>query len=224
MSLEEIMELRRDTSGLYFIFLEYFLSSVVGKNHYKLYRCERLVSEFTTVSDEALAILIYENNIDTWKDMVDKNITKNSSVTKKYTNGGTSKGEVASSRRYQGWSSNGIKRFNELFDLIRADCNSSHAVSFEESFQQFCIDGGVSGKGRKRTAPLFEAVPIRHELWDDIVDSNLGGEECGESRRVSNDQCDIDSLHQTNNDDEEENDDSDDDEDPFGTYGKNVAV
>ena len=64
-----------------------------------MYRCEKLISEFSTVSDEALAILILENNIDTWKDMIEKNITKNSTVAKKYTNCGTSKGSVASSCR-----------------------------------------------------------------------------------------------------------------------------
>ena len=63
MTISQIMELRKDTTGLYFEFIEYFLSSVVGKNHFKMYRCEKLMSEFTTVSDEALAILIMENNI-----------------------------------------------------------------------------------------------------------------------------------------------------------------
>ena len=34
------------------------------------------MSEFTTVSDEALAILILEYNIDTWKDMIGKILQK----------------------------------------------------------------------------------------------------------------------------------------------------
>ena len=114
-----------------------------------MYRCEKKISEFTTVSDEALAILIFENNLDTWKDMSEKNITKNSSVAKKYTNGGTSKGAVTSSRRYQGWSSNGLKRFNELFDLVKENCESNCANDFEESFLLFCINGGVNGKVKK---------------------------------------------------------------------------
>ena len=83
MTISQIMELRKYTTGLYFEFIEYFLSSVVGKNHYKMYRCEKMLSEFTTVSDKALAILIFENNFETWKDMMEKNITKNSAVAKK---------------------------------------------------------------------------------------------------------------------------------------------
>ena len=53
--------------------------------------------------------------------MVKKKITKNSDVNRKYTNGGASQAEIGSSRRFQGWSSEGIKRFNELFDLVKAD-------------------------------------------------------------------------------------------------------
>ena len=159
------MEMRKDNAGLYFDFIEFFVSSVVGKIHYKYHKCDKLLSQFTSVSDEALAILIFENNINTWKDMADKNITKNSTVIRKYTNGGSSQGEVASSRKYQGWSSCGLKRFNELFDYVKADCASSHAKQFELSFQEFCVNGGVSGKSKKLSKPLHEAIKIRHELW-----------------------------------------------------------
>ena len=88
MTLSEILKMRTDTTNIYFDFIEYFVSSVVRKHHYKDNRCNKLLSEFTTVSDEALAILIFENNIETWKDMASKNITKNSNVSHKYTNGG----------------------------------------------------------------------------------------------------------------------------------------
>ena len=76
MTVNEILKMRKDTSSLYFNFIEYFVSSVVGKTHYKLYKCDELLSKFTTVSDEVLAILIYKNNLDTWKDMAYRKITK----------------------------------------------------------------------------------------------------------------------------------------------------
>ena len=40
------------------------------------------MSEYVTVSNEAMAILIFENSIDTWKDMDEKSITKKSEVIK----------------------------------------------------------------------------------------------------------------------------------------------
>ena len=83
MTLSDILQLRNDTTGNYFEFIEHFVFSVVGKKYFKNNWCDQLLSDFTTVSNEALAILKYENNVETWKDMVNKNITKNFNVTNK---------------------------------------------------------------------------------------------------------------------------------------------
>ena len=83
MSLSDILYMRNDTTGVYFEFLEYFVSWVTSKNKFKYNCCDKLLSEYVMVCNEALAILIYKNNIDTWKDLLDNNITKNSSVKKK---------------------------------------------------------------------------------------------------------------------------------------------
>lgn len=165
MTVKNILKMRKDTSSLYYDFIEYFVSSVVGKNLYNYCRSFKLLSEFTTVSDEALAILIYENNIDTWNDMASRKITKNSNVSRKYTNGGSLQGQVGSSRKYQDWSSSGMQCFNKLYNLVEKDCGSSHAMAFEESFQDFCVNGGVSGKTKKPPKLLYEAIKIHHSLW-----------------------------------------------------------
>lgn len=165
MTMQDILLMRQNPSSLYFNFIEYFISSVIGKNYYKYHKRDKLMSQYVTVSDEALAILIFENNIDTWIDMANNGNTKKSRVNRKYTNGGASQGEIGSSCRYQGWSSEGIIRFNELFDLVKIDRLSAAAKPFEESFQKFCIDGGISGKSKKSTAPLYEVIEVRHELW-----------------------------------------------------------
>ena len=57
---------------IYWIF--YFISG--GENFYKFHKTDKLLSEYTTVSDEALAILIYENNIETRIDMANKKLPK----------------------------------------------------------------------------------------------------------------------------------------------------
>ena len=82
MTLSQILQLRKDTTGVYFAFIEYFVSSVVGKNHYKYHCCDKHMLEYVTVSNEALAILIFENKIDTWNNMAEKNIIKNSKSSK----------------------------------------------------------------------------------------------------------------------------------------------
>ena len=135
MSLSDILCMRNDTTGVYLEFLEYFVSLVTGKNKFKYNCCDKLLSEYVMVCNEALAILIFKNNIDTWKDLLDNNITKNSSFKKPNTNGGSSKGETARSHKYQGWSSEGIDQFNELFDLVKADHITPNVNYYKISFQ-----------------------------------------------------------------------------------------
>ena len=212
--MEKIFVLRagNDNESLmcYFEFIEYFVSAVVGKIRYKENRCVKVMSEFVTTADEALAILIFENNFDTWKDMAKNTITKNSEVARKYTNGGSSKGDTASSRRYQGWSSEGINRFNELFDLVKKDRSSRHAKSFEEMFRQYCENGGAIGKKKKLACkPMYKAVEVRHELWDemdeeteDVVDTSMN------MRSSAEESCD----GEEEDDDEEGEQESDDEE------------
>ena len=102
-----------------------------------MFKCNRLISEFTKIGDEALAILIFENNIDTWKDMYQNDIKKNSKVARKYTNGGSSCGAIGSSRQFQGWSSVGINRFNQLFDLVEAGQKAPMRRSLKKIFRIF---------------------------------------------------------------------------------------
>ena len=77
-----------------------------------------MLSKYATVSDEAFAILIFENNFDTWMDMGITKCTKTSKVPRKYTNGGNFKGKIATSQHNKGWSDAGLHRFNQLFDLV----------------------------------------------------------------------------------------------------------
>ena len=87
MTIEKILQMRNGTNTCYVDFIEFFISAVIGKNKYKENKCDKLLLEFVSIGDEALAILIFENNFETWKDMAAKGISKNSEVSRKYTNG-----------------------------------------------------------------------------------------------------------------------------------------
>src|SRR5207244_845227 len=119
VNLDKILMLRSSNNLIYYDFIEFFLSAVVGKKKYKAKTCHYLLSSYASVSDEAFAILVLENNIDTWLDMAKRKITKGSNVPRKFTNGGSSKGEVASCQHNKGWLKQGLDRFNELFDLVQ---------------------------------------------------------------------------------------------------------
>ena len=74
--MDGILKLRSKGNQDYIDFVEYFVSAVIGKKKYKENKCNKLLSEYASVSDEAYAILIFENNFDRWYDMAKKNITK----------------------------------------------------------------------------------------------------------------------------------------------------
>ena len=118
MNLAQVMQMQSPNNFFYFDFINYFVLAVVGKTKYRCDSCTRLLSNFATVSEEAFALLSLENNYDTWMDMGLTGNTKISNVPRKYTNGGKSQGKIATSQHNRGWSDEGLRRFNELFDLV----------------------------------------------------------------------------------------------------------
>ena len=161
--------MRSEKNYIYYDFIHYFVSAVIGKMDYKKRLCSSLLSTYATVSDEAFAILSLENNYDTWMDMALTGNTKTSSVPCKYTNGGKSKGTVATSQHNKGWSDEGLCRFNELFDLVEKNRATPFAKQFEEDFCQWC-ETKASGKCKKVEKLYTESVQVCHELWSDDED------------------------------------------------------
>ena len=165
-SLTDLLAMRKDTTGKYRDFIEYFVSCVVKKLYYKEQRCLTLISDFVSVSDEAFTILILENNFDCWCNMVTKKVTSSTKMIRKYTNGGSSKGANASSQRFKGWSKEGLCCFNKLYDLVEEDMKGDHARKWEEDFCKYCNVGGASGKGKKKEDHLIESdEDVRQDSW-----------------------------------------------------------
>ena len=119
LNLQKIMQMHSENNFMYYDFISYFVSAVIGKMDYKKKCCSNVLSIYATVCDEAFAILSFENNFDTWMDMGVRGDTKMSKVPCKYTNGGKSQHKVATSQHNKGWSNEGLHRFNVLFDLVQ---------------------------------------------------------------------------------------------------------
>ena len=162
-NLNKLLQLRQENNYAYFDFVEYFVSAVIGKTHYKQNSCDKLLSQYATVSDEAFALLTFENNFDAWVDMGMRKDISGSQVPRKYTNGGKSNGEVGSSQHNKGWSEEGLKRFNELFDAVKKNRATPEAILFEENFRTYCEDK-VGSKNKKAKVLLQESFVVRHEL------------------------------------------------------------
>ena len=172
VDLEQILHLRKENNLAYFDFIEYFVSAVIGKLRYKQNCCDALLSQYASVSDEAFAILIFENNLDAWVDMGLRKDTSGTQVPRKYTNGGNSKGELGSSQHNKGWSEQGLKRFNELFDQVKMNRLTSEAIVFEENFRKYCEDK-LSSKKKKMKLFIQDSFAVRHELWSDNEDGKI---------------------------------------------------
>jgi hypothetical protein len=192
-----VVDSRRENSANYVDFATFFIAPVVGKKHFEACCYVQSFCEYVTKSDEALALLIYENNFDRWFSMGKANNWTSSSVRPKYTTGGNAcqtpkkkskksikekQGnvdysqvvlDISTSARYQGWSVSGIKRFNELFDCIEKERASPIGRLFDDALIQFSVkEKEQMRKKQKHEINTFETC--RHELWveDNLAEKN----------------------------------------------------
>ena len=148
MDMQQVLQMRSESNVMYYDFINYFVSAVIGKMDYKKKSCTMVLSKYATVSDEAFALLCLENSYNTRMDMGVTGNKKTSYVPRKYTNDGSSKGKNGTSQHNKGWSDEGLCRFNELFDLVEKNRDVPYALQFEESFRKWCEEKAL-GKHKK---------------------------------------------------------------------------
>ena len=154
-------------------FIGEFVASVSGrkvwgrKKYY--YRVSEAVIDkgseelVVTVSDEAFAILLYENYIEKWitryhKEQQGEKVDKR--ITGKYTS------SVMDHCLYGGWSAEGVARFNELCGIVDRDRRSADAKKaedevllalrrekFPDSAENEIVIEPEEARGRRRTLP-----------------------------------------------------------------------
>jgi len=140
-----------------------FLSCVVGKRQWIVQKKYQLISQATmtgssdklvTISDETFALLMYENYEDKWtkqgNEQAGQSVPSGKKVIRgKFTvqNSGTCK--------YGGWSHAGMRRFNELYDLVVEDRACPQAAAVEKEFLDYCVKDGNKKKvgGRRSDEP-----------------------------------------------------------------------
>jgi len=132
----------------YLNFCEKIVKCVVGINIFKSNCYSTPFSQLVSPSDEALALLIFENNYDKWQHTyyVDKENKQNNIMEDKEMQQQNKKYEFPSlytgpkkkgfSRKNQGWSERGIRRFNGLMVAVREDQNK-HSDVFDKALLDF---------------------------------------------------------------------------------------
>ena len=142
-NVEDFLQLSKDTSTMK-LFLESFVSCVVGRMKWRNLCHEQRISKIATATDEAFALLVLENIWDAWKEVDPQEYIMARSkrrreeddedeVVEANSNDGKSKRrrrkEIAgqytkehrNAKRYRGWGEDGHARFNQLVNLVRED-------------------------------------------------------------------------------------------------------
>jgi hypothetical protein len=127
--MKQFLETRENPGGAYDLFCNHFLQCVVGRRNWRAGVEAKEVRDVATMTDEALCLLLLENSWDKWVDMA-VNKTGKSDVESKFTSGGIGK----NSKKYMGWSRDGLKRFNTLRSQIESERRNARLVEFDAKY------------------------------------------------------------------------------------------
>lgn len=164
--MRNILSLRCDRDGNwnphYIYFCNNFIRCIVGLQTYKRqWRLDHAqLSNIATESDEAMALLLFENNENKWTDeyyklhegrqmlqqegmlgndttSIHKNTTStsSSSIKTKYTSAGDNSNKKGFTKKYGGWSNAGINRYNTLVEMVTQD-RERHGLAFDIHFRK----------------------------------------------------------------------------------------
>jgi hypothetical protein len=133
-SMNEVWQQGRRNTKMYDIFFDNYLPCVIKKSVFDCQVCVATNNKtLCTVSDEAFALLLLENSFDRWIDIYrlrkgqvtpkqgQKHREFESDIPTKYTEGGIVYNQTDKNNDPKGWSALGIKRYNELFEIVRKD-------------------------------------------------------------------------------------------------------
>jgi hypothetical protein len=125
-------EMLRENKECYKIFLEVFVSCVVGKDIFKRAMATKNITTFVTVSDEAMTMLILKNNFALWSEMADltemgeENIKLEKCLAKQlYFEEGKGRG--------RSWNVHGKMYYNEIYQKVLVD-RSKNGIAFDKAY------------------------------------------------------------------------------------------
>ena len=189
-----VLDHMRDDYEIYSVFYRTFIPCIVGKRFFgttmkNLNIPTMKETDLCTYSDEALALLAFENGFELWSDVWKKSkgtirhvkrfekvpeeftSEKGTKYTTKYNDDGTM------NNYYRFWSNEGINRFNELRGKVR-----SNRKEFPEFFEKF-VNEWRNINFSEEEREFYDAVPDAENDYTDItVRSNAVGGAAAENQ------------------------------------------
>ena len=123
-------------------FVHYALSTTIKKSSWRLSRNKKLVSQIFTKYDEALALLILENNCAGIKEIVEGVPVDKKTIKTKYTCKGFKKKSSSnkqtnkSSDGGRGWTEEGMMRFSEIVSIVESSRDHGRRMGLELRIKQ----------------------------------------------------------------------------------------
>jgi hypothetical protein len=169
----------RRNAKMYKVFFDNFLPCVIKKSVFE-HQVVVATNDRTlcTVSDEAFALLLLENSFDRWQDIYrlqkgevapkrgQKRREFESDVPARYIKGGIVYDKTVKNDDPEGWSAEGIKRYNELYATVKEDHKSNKAftINWLKERKTNLLDAVQT---RKRKRPQHQARIELLESEDD---------------------------------------------------------
>ena len=96
--------------------VEICYKAMIHSQHWKRNHTDLEISGMLQIADETLALIVLENNYLEWQEIANgRKVDKDNRLTK-YTNKG-----LRHNGTKKGWTSNGMKRFNTIFERLKLD-------------------------------------------------------------------------------------------------------
>jgi hypothetical protein len=112
----------RENVRVYVWFCEYFLEPVIGTGKWRANRYNLPIRKFVTPSDEAFAMLVYENNYNKWYECHRTEKEPEGRTEKAlWTSGGDKNNHGHSNKKYCGWAREGLEQFNDFYKKVEKD-------------------------------------------------------------------------------------------------------
>jgi hypothetical protein len=151
--LDQVLEMRDDTEGAYSLFCDCVLSHVIGRDVWKKHSHTHKLPTIATVSDEAFAIFLLENSWEVWVAMAAKEGVipeRNYSV------------RGPGTKKLQGWTEEGIERFNKLFDMVLKNRTDNKGI-FEEALmaKRLADKAGKKNMKKRPASALPGELPVQ---------------------------------------------------------------
>ena len=155
-------------------FSDKMIRAVHGKSRYGEKVLKRMLGDFVSTSQEAFTMLLYHNGYENWVYMKnDDNVF--SSDASAAGNGDLDGGcpqykytarSIELTSRNGGWSSEGMKKFTELYTKVKEDRRTNQA-DYDAAYKLHCQEKSTTVRKRKRhEGGQLQSLPVSDDIGD----------------------------------------------------------